>query len=67
MIVPAPPLDDPRTAALLEAARPVLFVARPGRLARAELVAAVETLKRLGVPCSGVVLQGPGADGDPHS
>ena len=67
VIVPVPPLDDPRTAAVLEEGRPVLFVARPGRLARRDLVAAVGTLRRLGVPCSGVVLHRSAADGDPRS
>ena len=67
VFAPVPRLDDLRTAALLDETRPVLFVARAGRLARRELVAAVDTLRRLGVPCSGVVLHGPEADGDPRS
>jgi uncharacterized protein involved in exopolysaccharide biosynthesis len=64
VIVPLARLDDPGTAALLDGTRPVLFVARPGRLRRAELVGAVATLRRIGVQCSGVVLHGPGTDGD---
>ena len=65
VIAPVPGLADPRTAALLEESRPVLFVARSGRLARRDLLAAVETLHRLGIPCSGVVLHGADADGEP--
>lgn len=65
VIAPVPGLSDPRTAALLEETRPVLFVARSGRLARRDLLAAVETLHRLGIPCSGVVLHGADADGEP--
>ncbi len=64
VIAPVPAFGDRRTAALLDETRPVLFVARSGRLARRELVAAVETLRRLGVPCCGLVLHGAGADGD---
>jgi tyrosine-protein kinase Etk/Wzc len=64
VIAPLPRLDGPATAALLDATRSVLFVARSGRLARRDLVAAVETLRRLGIPCSGVVLHGPVQDGD---
>jgi tyrosine-protein kinase Etk/Wzc len=63
VIVPLARLDDPGTAALLDGTRPVLFVACPGRLRRAELIGAVATLRRLGVPCAGVVLHKPGTDG----
>jgi len=66
VIAPLRRLEDPGTAALLDGTRAVLFVARAGRLARRDLVAAVETLRRLGVPCSGVVLHGARADGDPR-
>ena len=64
VIAEAPGLGDSRTAALLEPSRPVLFVARAGRLARRDLIAAVQTLRRLEIPCSGVVLHGPTANGD---
>jgi len=66
VIVPLSRLDEPGTAALLDGTRSVLFVACPGRLRRAELVGAVATLRRLSVPCSGVVLHDPGTDGDSH-
>lgn len=61
VIVPLGRLDDPGTAALLDGTRPVLFVACPGQLRRAELIGAVATLRRLGVPCAGVVLHEPGS------
>lgn len=66
VIAPLPRLEDPRTAALLDETRPVLFVASARRLERGPLIKAVETLRRLGVPCSGVVLNASGPDGRPN-
>ena len=54
--VAAPPLDDPRTAVLLDQRRPVAVVASEGGTARQELAAASDTLGRLGVPVLGVVV-----------
>ena len=42
--------------AVLSPQRAVLLVAPPGRIVRAELTSSVETLRRLGVPCAGVVV-----------
>ena len=44
------------TAAVLSESRPVLLVAPSRRINRRELASALDTLRRLEVPCAGVVL-----------
>jgi tyrosine-protein kinase Etk/Wzc len=56
VIVRLPGLSAESTAAVLSDARPVLLVAPSRRIARRDLVHALDTLRRLEVPCSGVVL-----------
>ena len=53
-----PGLASDSTAAVLSHARPVLLVAPDGRVKRRSLTAALETLRRLDVPCAGIVLAG---------
>lgn len=66
-VVPLPRVDDPRTAALLDPHRPVVLVGRAGRLERRKLQRTVEMLRRLDVPCAGVVLQRDGGDASRRS
>jgi len=54
--IAAPPLDDPRTAAVLDPSRPVAVVAGEGVTAWEKLASASDTLARLGVPVLGVVV-----------
>jgi uncharacterized protein involved in exopolysaccharide biosynthesis len=62
VIVQMPELGSEVTFAVLRATRPVLLVAPPGPVDRARLSSAVETLRRLQVPCAGVVISdAPGA------
>jgi uncharacterized protein involved in exopolysaccharide biosynthesis len=56
VIVRLPALAADETAAALRPERSVLFVAPPGRLERRTLVDAIQTLRRLDVPCAGVVV-----------
>lgn len=56
VIVRLPSLAADETAAALRPERSVLFVAPPGRLERRVLVDAIQTLRRLDVPCAGVVV-----------
>ena len=56
VLVRLPGFASEVTAAVLNSSRPVLLVAREGRVNRRALVGAAETLKRLNVPCAGVVL-----------
>jgi Mrp family chromosome partitioning ATPase len=56
VIVRLPALSADETAAALRPERTVLFVAPPGRLERRLLVDAIQTLRRLDVPCAGVVV-----------
>jgi uncharacterized protein involved in exopolysaccharide biosynthesis len=56
VIVRLPPLSSDMTVAALRESRPVLFVAPPGPVDRMQLASAVETLRRLQVPCVGVML-----------
>ena len=58
VVVRLPGLSSESTAAVLSHARPVLLVAPDGRVKRRALTAALETLRRLDVPCAGVVLAG---------
>lgn len=56
VIVRLPGMTADSTAAALSDDRPVLLVAPPRRVSRRELTGAMETLRRLDVPCAGVVL-----------
>jgi uncharacterized protein involved in exopolysaccharide biosynthesis len=56
VVVQLPDLFSDTTVAALEHTRPVLFVAPPGPVDRGRLAGAVNMLKRLHIPCAGVVL-----------
>jgi len=56
VIVRLPALAADETAAALTPQRAVLLVAPPGRVERRLLLGAVQTLRRLDVPCAGVVV-----------
>lgn len=56
VIVQLPGLASEATVAAMSETRPVLFVAPPGPVDRVRLASAVETLRRLQVPCAGVVI-----------
>lgn len=60
VIVRLPGLFADSTAAALSESRPVLLVAPSRRVSRRELTAATDTLRRLDVPCAGVVLSDAG-------
>lgn len=52
-----PGVESPQTVAVLSSERPVVVVARAGRVDRDDLRTAVEVFGRLGVPVAGIVLQ----------
>jgi len=56
VVVRLPGMTADSTAAALSDDRPVLLVAPSRRVSRRELTGAMETLRRLDVPCAGVVL-----------
>jgi tyrosine-protein kinase Etk/Wzc len=56
VIARLPGLSADSTAAVLSESRPVLLVAPSRRINRRELASALDTLRRLEVPCAGVVL-----------
>lgn len=56
VIVRLPGLGSDAAAAALSETRPVLFVAPPGPIDRAQLNNAVHTLRLLNVPCAGVIM-----------
>jgi hypothetical protein len=56
VIVRLPGLAADSTAAALSDSRPVLLVAPSRRVSRRDLTTALDTLRRLDVPCAGVVL-----------
>lgn len=62
VIVQLPGIGAPATIAALRRSRPVVLVVPERRIDRAELMGAVQTLRRLDVPCAGIVLSG--ADGN---
>ena len=63
VVVKLPTITSDTAAAAIAANRPVLLVAPERRFARAQLVDAVQMLKRLEVPCAGVVLNSNGRNG----
>lgn len=63
VIARLPGISADSTAAVLSEVRPVLLVAPARRIVRRELVRALDTLRRLEVPCAGVVL----GDGEPRA
>lgn len=56
VVVRLPGMAADSTAAALSDDRPVLLVAPSRRVSRRELTGAIDTLRRLDVPCAGVVL-----------
>jgi uncharacterized protein involved in exopolysaccharide biosynthesis len=58
VVVQLPGLSSDATAAALREGRPVLLVAPADRVDRARLLVAVETLRRLNIPCAGIVVGG---------
>jgi Mrp family chromosome partitioning ATPase len=56
VVVRLPGISAEATAAVLSHSRPVLLVAPSARVDRRALSEIVDTLKRLDVPCAGVVL-----------
>lgn len=60
VIVGLPSLTSNAAAATLHSARPVLLVSRGPRVARQELERSIQLLKRLDVPCAGVILNSQG-------
>jgi len=58
VIVRLPGLVTDAAAAALTGSRPVLLVAPQRRIDREKLVGAVQLLRRLEVPCAGIVLSG---------
>lgn len=56
VIIHAPQFSSDDTIALLDESRPVLLVAPPGPVDRVQLSMAVDTLRRLNVPCAGLVI-----------
>ena len=63
VVVKLPTITSDTAAAAIGVNRPVLLVAPERRVARAQLVDAVQMLRRLDVPCAGVVLNGNGRNG----
>jgi uncharacterized protein involved in exopolysaccharide biosynthesis len=62
VIVQLPGLNSEVAIAAMHESRPVLLVAPPGPVDRARLASALDTLRRLQVPCAGVVIaDGPGS------
>jgi len=60
VIVQLPGLTSEATVAALRETRPVLLVASPGPVDRARLASAVDMLRRLQIPCAGVVISDAG-------
>ena len=58
VVVRLPALTADATLAALNAQRSVVFVVSTGRVAREQLIAAMQTLRRLDVPCAGIVVSG---------
>jgi hypothetical protein len=58
VVVQLPAFGSETTIAALRENRPVLFVASSARVERARLTGAVEVLRRMSVPCAGVVMSG---------
>lgn len=59
VVVQLPSLFSDAAVAALHDRRPVLFVAPPGPVDRVRLASAVDTLRRMQVPCAGVVISEP--------
>lgn len=66
VVVKLPTIASDTAAAAIREHRAVLLVAPARRVARAQLVGAVQMLRRLEVPCAGVVLQDNGRNGVVH-
>lgn len=59
LVVQLPPLASDATVAALHESRPVVLVAPPGPVDRALLTTALDTLRRMEVPCAGIVIGEP--------
>ena len=59
LVVQLPSLLNEGTIAALRETRPVVLVAPPGPVDRARLTSALDLLRRLQVPCAGIVLSDP--------
>lgn len=59
VVVQLPSLLSDAAVAAMHDRRPVLFVAPPGPVDRVRLASAVDTLRRMQVPCAGVVISEP--------
>jgi Mrp family chromosome partitioning ATPase len=66
VVVKLPTITSDTAAAAIRENRAVLLVAPERRVARTQLVDAVQMLRRLDVPCAGVVLHGNGRNGVVH-
>jgi uncharacterized protein involved in exopolysaccharide biosynthesis len=62
VVVQLPSMGSPTTVAALRRSRPVVLVVPERRIDRAELMGAVQTLRRLDMPCAGIVLSGGARD-----
>jgi hypothetical protein len=56
VVVQLPELSSDTAVAAMSEARPVILVAPPGPVNRERLTAAVDTLRRMQVPCAGIVI-----------
>jgi len=56
LVVQLPALSSDTTVAALRESRPVVLVAPPGPVDRIRLTAALETLRRMQIPCAGIVI-----------
>ena len=59
LVVQLPPLSSDATVAALHETRPVVLVAPPGPVDRGRLTSALDTLRRMSVPCAGIVIGDP--------
>jgi hypothetical protein len=56
LVVQLPALYSDTTVAVLRETRPVVLVAPPGPVDRTRLTAALDTLRRMNIPCAGIVI-----------
>lgn len=59
LVVQLPTLSSETTLAALSEKRPVVLVAPPGPVDRTRLTSALETLRRMQIPCAGIVISDP--------
>ncbi|HEX2094393.1 MAG TPA: hypothetical protein VHG28_18460, partial [Longimicrobiaceae bacterium] len=63
VVATLPGVESAQTVAVLSPERPVIVVARAGKVTRTELRGTVEICEQMGVPVAGIVLQPAGRDG----